>query len=90
MINSPLGSIHSQSNGLVNLDLTENWWACEIFGGHVFGPFGWTKGGPHKHELTESYPTLELRRALLLYIYIYISISIFTDTHTYIKQIYPR
>lgn len=33
--------------------------------GHVFGPFGWNKGGPHKHELTRFYPKLELRRALL-------------------------
>ena len=34
----------------------------------MFGPFGMTKSGPHKHELTRSYPKLELRRALLIYI----------------------
>ena len=39
----------------------------------MFGPFGWTKGVPHKHELTKFYPKLELRRALLIYIYIYIT-----------------
>ena len=34
-------------------------------GGLVLGPFGWTKGGPHKHELTKIYPKLDL-----VYIYI--------------------
>ena len=32
----------------------------------MFGPFGWTKGGPHKHKLTRFSPKLELRRALLI------------------------
>ena len=31
----------------------------------MFGPFGWTKGGPHKHKLTRFYPKLEPKRALL-------------------------
>ena len=34
----------------------------------MFGPLGWTKSGPHKHELIKFYSKLELRRALLIYI----------------------
>ena len=33
---------------------------CNL-GGHLFGPFEWTKGGPHKHELTKFYPKLKLK-----------------------------
>ena len=65
MVNSSFGSIYSRSNGLVNSDLSESWWTCLIYGGHVFGPFGYTKGGHHKHELTKFSSKLELRRALL-------------------------
>ena len=30
MVNSPFGSTHSRSNGLVNSDLTKSWWTCAI------------------------------------------------------------
>ena len=69
MVNSPFGSVYSRSNGPVNLDLIESWWPCVIQGDCVFGPFGKTKGGPHKRELTKFYSKLELRRALPIYIY---------------------
>ena len=38
----------------------------------MIGQFGWIKDGPHKHELTKSYPKLELRRALLIYLHFYV------------------
>jgi len=67
MVNGPFGSVHGQSNGPVNSDLTESWWTCAIQWGCVFGLFGWTNGGPHKCELTKFYP---------IYIFIYMLQSI--------------
>ena len=40
----------------------------------MFDPFGWTKGRPHKHELTNFYPKLDLRRVLLA-----LSLSMYID-----------
>ena len=51
----------------VNSDLTESWWTSAIQEGRLFGPVGWTKGGPHKSQLTKFYPKLQLRRALPIY-----------------------
>lgn len=36
--------------------------------GHMFGQYGWTKGGPHKCEFTEFYIKFALRTVLLIYI----------------------
>ena len=48
----------------------------------MFCLFGWTRGGPHKYELSKFCHKLELMRALLLYIYIYICM------HAW-RQFYP-
>ena len=55
MVDIPFGLVYRQSNGPINSDLTESWWTCALQEGCVFGPFGWTKGGPYKHKLTEFY-----------------------------------
>ena len=73
MVNGPFGSIHSQSNGPDNLNMTESQWTCAIQGGRVWSIQMDQRWAPQAWSLQNFILSLSLGEPCsYIYIYIYI------------------